>query len=251
MKNAALDWVRLPLEGVENCRELGGYSTKNGEQVKWHAFLRSSDMHELTENDSAFLKAYGVKTVIDLRGTDEVEARPNPLAETDFFDYHNIPFAGQPILEADALKNLTMGDFYVKMLEESPYVQVVFHIIDQAADGAVVFHCTAGKDRTGVLAMLLLGLAGVERKDIISNYEVTYTNLESFHQFDKDGTAPFEVPKEFLYSSREYMILAYDYLVEKYGDVEKYLLAKGVEQDVLDRVKGRLGQETEINLVVE
>lgn len=251
MKNAALNWVRLPLEGVENCRELGGYSTERGEQVKWHAFLRSSDMHKLTEDDSSFLEAYGVKTVIDLRGTDEVEEHPNPLAEADFCDYHNIPFAGQPILEADALKDLTMGDFYVKMLEESPYVQVVFNIIDQSADGGFLFHCVAGKDRTGVLAMLLLGLAGVEKKDIISNYEVTYTNLESFHQFDKGGTTPFEVPKEFLYSSREYIIRAYDYLVEIYGDVEKYLLAKGVEQDVLDRVKGRLGQEAGIAPVVE
>ncbi len=80
---------------------------------------------------------------------------------------------------------------------------------------------------------------------------MTYTNLESFHQFDKGGTALFEVPKEFLYSSREYIIRAYDYLEETYGNVEKYLLAKGVEQDALDRVKGRLGQETGAASVVE
>lgn len=240
MKNPELNWVRLPLEGIENCRELGGYSTEEGEQVKWHTFLRSSDMHEATKEDISFLQAYGVKTVIDLRGEDEVAARPNPLAATEFCTYHNIPLAGQPIVEADALKNVTMGDFYVKILEESDYVKVIFDTISQAENGVVVFHCTAGKDRTGVLAMLLLGLAGVEKKDIISNYEVTYTNMESFHDLDNGDVIPFDVPKQFLYSNSNYILQAYHHILGKYENIEKYLMAKGVDKSVLDTVKERL-----------
>ena len=248
MNNAKLNWVRLPLEGVENCRDLGGYGTVNVGQTKWGAFLRSSDMNKLTSSDIDFLADYGVKTVIDLRGADEIDRSPNPLAEIKSFDYVNIPFAGQPILELNGLANLTMGDFYVKLLAESEYVKTIFETIGQSIDGGVVFHCSAGKDRTGILAMLLLGLAGVARKDIISNYEVSYTNLESFHGVIKDQLSAFNVPESFLFSDREYIILAYDYIIENHGDFERYLRSKGISQDVLNRVKEQLVQEIEVTV---
>lgn len=241
MKNAKLNWVRLPLEGVKNCRELGGYSTRKGDQVKWHAFLRSSDLHDLTEEDILFLEQYGVKTVIDLRGADEIVERPNPLAETDFCAYHNIPFAGQPLLELDGMVGMTMGDFYVRLIEESEFVKTIFDTIAATEDGGVIFHCAAGKDRTGVLAMLLLGLAEVERKDIVANYEVTYTNMEAFKGYLKEDAVPYEIRESFLYSSREYIETAYDHLIEKYGTFEEYLLTRGIKQEVIDRVKVRLG----------
>ena len=114
MEKVKLNWVRLPLDGVENCRDLGGYGTEKGGQTDWRTFLHSSDMNKLTEEDISFLEEYGVKTVIDLRGSDEIERSPNPLAKLNSFDYFNIPFAGQPILELNELADLTMGDFYVK-----------------------------------------------------------------------------------------------------------------------------------------
>lgn len=237
MKNPNLHWVRLPLEGIENCRELGGYPTKVGEQVKWRTFLRSSDMSRATEKDIEFLKEYGVKTIIDLRGEDETIAFPNPLAEEDFCEYYHIPLFTQPLSDLNLPKEINMGDFYVMLLEETTTLGKVFETIAQAESGSVVFHCMAGKDRTGVLAMLLLGIAGVEKKDIISNYEVTYSNLESFH---KPGILPEGVPEVFLYSKREYLEQAYDYLIEKYGGFEEYLLQKGISKEVINQVKGRL-----------
>mgnify|MGYP001950605127 FL=1 len=85
--------------------------------------------------------------------------------------------------------------------------------------------------------MLLLGIAGVEKKDIISNYEVTYSNLESFH---KPGFLTKGIPEVLLLSKREYLEHAYDYLMEKYGGFESYLFDKGISEDVIQRVKGRL-----------
>lgn len=239
-KNAELNWVRLPLEGVENCRELGGYGTGNGRQVNWRRFLRSSDLHELTVNDTLFLEEYGLKTVIDLRGADEVALRPNPLAETSFCDYYNIPFSGQPVLELSMAEDAFMGDFYVTLLEESNAVKQMFDTISLAKEGAILFHCAAGKDRTGILTMLLLGLVGVEKKDIVSNYEVTYTNLESLQGKINSEIITKKIPSSFLYSSREYISYAYDHIIDKYESFDNYLQMKNIEQEVIERVKERL-----------
>ncbi|PAD69969.1 hypothetical protein CHH83_06085 [Bacillus sp. 7586-K] len=80
-------------------------------------------------------------------------------------------------------------------------------------------------------------VAGVEKKDIISNYEVTYTNLESFHEM---GSVNRKFPIELLYSDRDYILKAYEYIQNTYQTFDNYLIAKGVNQDVIDRVKGRL-----------
>lgn len=253
MKNAKLNWVRLPIDSLENCRELGGYNTRHGEQTKWHAFLRSSEMSKLTPEEVGFLKAYGVTTVIDLRGEDEIQKHPNPLAHEDFCEYHNKPFITLQVSDitqhvadvARSLENVFMGDFYVDLLERSEVIKEIMDVIGQAEEGCVLFHCQAGKDRTGILAMLLLGLAGVEKKDIVSNYETTYTNLESIH--DYAGERPYgDIPESFMYSSREYILRAYEYILDKYGDFEQYMRAKGVSEEVIDRVKGRLVAQSEI-----
>ncbi|MBL3644410.1 tyrosine-protein phosphatase [Bacillus sp. RHFB] len=238
MKNAKLNWVRLPIDSLENCRELGGYSTKFGQQTKWHSFLRSSDMSKLTREDIVFLREFGVKTVIDLRGKDEIETHKNPLAEEDFCIYHNIPFiTGQVSDITISNYELSVGDFYVDLLEQNKdTVKRIFDAIDTSEEGCIVFHCAAGKDRTGILAMLLLGLAGVEKKDIVSNYEVTYTNLESIQQYENQFG---NIPKEFLYSNRENILTAYEYILHTYQSVDQYLMAKDVGQDVIERVKRR------------
>jgi len=241
-KNAKLNWVRLPIDNLENCRELGGYNTQFGQQTQWHAFLRSSEMSKLVQEDVAFLKEYGVRTVIDLRGEDEVEKDKNPLAEEDFCKYHNIPFITHQVSDITLSSYETsVGDFYVNLLEENRTLKRIFDAMDQAGEGCIVFHCQAGKDRTGIIAMLLLGIAGVEKKDIVSNYEVTYTNLvDSIDPVILQGDIPDGIPKEFLYSSRDYILRAYDYILETYKSVDHYLMTKGIEQDVIERVKNRL-----------
>ncbi|MFC7687317.1 tyrosine-protein phosphatase [Ureibacillus sp. GCM10028918] len=243
MKNAKLNWVRLPLKGAENCRELGGYNSRYGEQTNWHAFLRSNDMSKLTQEDILFLKDYGVKTVIDLRGEDELQTHKNLLANENFCEYHNIPFiAGQVTNMNFSYEKIFMGDFYVQLLEKNDAVKRIFDCIAQAEEGCIIFHCAAGKDRTGILAMLLLGLAGVEKKDILSNYEVTYTNLESIQELAvQNNDAKYkDIPKEFMFSRSEYIQSALDHILNNYGSVEQYLVSNGIEQDVIERVKGRL-----------
>ena len=237
-KNAQLNWVRLPIDNLENCRELGGYNTHWGQQTQWHAVLRSNEMSRISQEGIDFLKEYGVTTVIDLRGEDEIKKDKNPLAEEDFCEYHNIPFITHQVSDmTQSSYKTSMGDSYVNMLEENETLKKIFDAMDQASEGCIVFHCQGGKDRTGIMAMLLLGIAGVEKKDIISNYEVTYTNLADYPM---DPESLQGIPKEYMYSSRDYILKAYEYILETYKSIDQYLMAKGVELDIIERVKGRL-----------
>ncbi|MCK1977168.1 tyrosine-protein phosphatase [Jeotgalicoccus huakuii] len=232
---AQLNWVRLPLTNLENCRELGGYETGNGSQTKWHTFLRSDNMANINAEEIEFLKDYGVKTVIDLRGDDETSIHRNPLSTEDFCDYHNIPLAVQPVSELNADVAETMGEFYVSVLEESKTIKEVFDVIANS-EGGLIFHCMAGKDRTGIIAMLLLGLVGVSKKDIVSNYEVTYTNLESFQNIKG---LPARIPESYLYSNRDYILKAYNHIMDNYQSIENYLLSKDIAQESIDKIKDK------------
>lgn len=106
-------------------------------------------MSKLTRKDIVFLKEYEVKTVIDLRGEDEIETHKNPLAEEDFCEYHNIPFITERVSDITlSSSEISMGDFYVDLLEQNNSVKRIFDAIDQSEEGCIVFHCQAGKDRT-------------------------------------------------------------------------------------------------------
>lgn len=234
MKNATLNWVRLPLEGVENCRELGGYSVKNGQQTNWHKFLRSSDLSKLTSADCSFLDAYGVNQVIDLRSADEIEKTPHPLMTADFCDYTNIPLiTGDVSNLVFSQEDFTMAKMYVELLETSEGITPVFKKIAQT-EGNILFHCAAGKDRTGVVAMLLLSLVGVSRQDIVSNYEVTFTNIPSLVAAFK--THEHTIKEEYLQSKPESIITAYEHIESKYGSTEAYLIEKGLTTQEINQI---------------
>ena len=94
----------------------------------------------------------------------------------------------------------------------------------------------AGKDRTGIIAMLLLVLVGVSKKDIVSNYGVTYTNLESFQNIKG---LPTRIPESYLYSNRDYILMAYNHIMDHYQTIEAYLLSKVISQENIDKIKDK------------
>ena len=106
----------------------------------------------------------------------------------------------------------------------------IFEILAKA-EGACLFHCTAGKDRTGLVAMLILGLSGVSRKDIVANYEVTYTYVP---------VVVGEVPNlKLAYSLPEYINTAIEYIEENNGTYEEYLLSCDISKEVLNKVRSK------------
>ncbi|UUX33464.1 tyrosine-protein phosphatase [Fundicoccus culcitae] len=236
------NFVRLPLEGVANCRDLGGYPTNNQQVIRWQSLIRSSDLGTATEADLAFLYDYGVRHIIDLRTPRELTVHPNPAKDVERIHYHHVSLLdysalSQAEIKARRLQPTYLRDIYLAMIEEKTLLKEVLTIIAQSnPKEAVLFHCSGGKDRTGIVAMLLLGLAGVSLQDIMTNYEVSYTNLT----FSANQAALTDIPMNTLGSNPENIKQAYQHVLAHYGSFEGYFEALGFSAAAIERVVQRL-----------
>jgi protein-tyrosine phosphatase len=172
----------VELEGAFNLRDLGGYRTAPGGRVRWRRLFRSDSLHRLTEADVTAFAELGIHTVIDLRTGDEVRERGSFDGTTH---YHHVPLIDQLRSRDDA--NTTYTDpvrvtaRYLEILDEgrAQMTQVLELLTDEATYPAV-FHCAAGRDRTGVVAATVLGLLGVADEDIVADYVLSQEAMERF-----------------------------------------------------------------------
>ena len=149
----------LPLHGSHNTRDLGGYPTAHGGVTQTHCFLRSDAIERWDAHDVAAMQAYGLSTIVDLRSRYEREKAPDPVVD-------GVRAVHAPMLDnmhssgfAQGVPN-AMSELYISLLahDGQTLCQVMRALL---APGCALFHCTAGKDRTGVVSMLLLKLADV------------------------------------------------------------------------------------------
>lgn len=239
-------WVRLPLQGAVNVRELGGYPTANGGQIQYRRFLRGDAIFGLTRADERLLYEYGVRAVIDLRGDAEAEAMPDCAIGPDVvhmraslleFNAADI----EAIEERFDYGNITILDLYRIIVENYEKVRACFRFIAEAPAGCVLFHCSIGKDRTGILAMLLMGLAGADKWDAVGNYVQSFPNLmrdEAYaEEYLRQGRARLRPGLESRPDAIEYV---WDLIEHDYGGVEGYLLSCGVPDEDVAAVYRRL-----------
>ena len=232
------NYIRLPLKNAYNVRDLGGYPC-NGGVTRWKQFVRADDLGQLHEGDMQFLINYGIKTVIDLRWADELLTSPSPFTSSDIVNYKNIPLITGEAADVTKLTETPPADFlpnfYLLILKNGGNaIKKVMETIANAPAGGTLFHCAAGKDRTGIIAAILLKLAGVSNADIIANYEVTHTyimkNPSFITQMDER-----KIPIEYIYSNREYLQPTLDY-INKLGGIKSYLESIGVSQETMNRI---------------
>ena len=236
-RNALLDYNRLPMEKAFNVRELGGYAARKGSVTKYHQFLRTDNLTNITEEDKNFLLGYGVRAVIDLRGREETLIYPNPFREHPDVTYINLPFITDTVLDMRAVKEegFKPEQFCINLVEYKDMAAQIFRFILAHEDGCVLFHCQAGKDRTGILAMLLLGIAGVSREDIIANYQVSHTYLRDHVELRiHDGLEELE------YSRPQWIAAAYDHVMTEYGSFRNYLLSAGLKKKEIRKIRRKL-----------
>jgi protein-tyrosine phosphatase len=225
-------------------RELGGYPVAGGGQTRYHRFLRSDGLNGLTEADAAFLHAYGVRLVLDLRDPDEVAERPD-ISLGDDVVVVNVPLLDIDISDKEALEKRfateppTYEFFYEMVLNKKEQMARCFKLIAQApADACVLFHCAVGKDRTGILAMLLMALAGCDKWDCVANYVQTRANLmrhdwyvtywENGDENDPLNDSPASA-MEFTWE-----------LLQQMGGIVAYLHDCGVSHQEMEAVRSRL-----------
>jgi protein-tyrosine phosphatase len=231
----------LQFPGLLNARELGGHPTLDGATTRWRSLLRSDDLVQLTPEGVQALAAYGVRTVVDLRWPAEVAARPHPLAlgEQDV-RYHQISLLAGDAMEWASLSGACTKEMWkCAVLEHMrPQLTKVLDIIANAADEPLLFHCVAGKDRTGVIAALLLALADVEPEAIAADYAASTAQLAEAYVSRYADLRREEIlealrcPEEGVHN-----MLAY---LAQYGGAAGYLSAIGLSDAMIDRLRARL-----------
>ena len=236
-RNPLYNYNRLPMEKAYNVRELGGYAARKGRITQYHKFLRSENLTDLTGEDITFLKSYGLKTVIDLRGSEEAVIYPCQLRNMEGIDYINLPFISDNVLDLRTVQDegFIPEQFYKNLVDYRDMVCKIMKYILDHKKGTLLFHCQAGKDRTGVLAMILLGNCGVSKYDIIANYEVTHTYLK-----DKVELHIEKGLEELEYSRPAWIEAAYDHIITEYGSFIDYLLTCGMTKKEIKKLRKRL-----------
>ncbi len=172
----------VSFEGLVNVRDLGGYPTRDGGLTRLHSLVRADDLWQLTPAGLAALEGYGIRTVIDLRWPEEAARNPNPvpraLPGVRFLPISLLTHTEDEwrLRSRDVVKELWKCTVLERVRRE---LRQVLAAIADAAPGGLLFHCVAGKDRTGLIAALLLALADVEPDAIASDYAVSGPNLRA------------------------------------------------------------------------
>lgn len=231
---------RFNFKHTFNLRELGGYEAQEG-TTKSHVFLRSDNLSHLSNEEIETLKKYGLKTIVDLRHDHELEAEPDPFAKDPQVDYLNISVTDYASFTTADLNEILLSDLYITMAENTTFIQTMFETLADS-EGTLLFHCSAGKDRTGFVSALLLKLVGVSDFDIVADYEVSTTYL-----IPKYEPMDFNPAKEYpsLYASKpETMFTFLSYLKKTYGTIEAYFAHHKVSDETLNRIKAKFIERT-------
>lgn len=247
-RNPRIDADRtLCLEGVHNARHLGGHPTASGQPTIAADLVRSGSLHELTPAGMDALRDRGVRAVVDFRSAVERDLHPTPDLSG-----HGITVVGAPVFENDALPDslaqrdrypghaaiyrdfLTMGGEAWRALCETI----------AASEGGVLFHCSVGKDRTGVAAALLLELAGAPDDRIVADYARSAEELapvveERAASFQKRGISP-HIGRLMMDAPPEAMEATLEFLRGRWGSAAGYLGALGLGADTVAAVRARM-----------
>lgn len=241
--------MHLNLTGAPNARDLGGILSADGRHVRPGMLIRSGALSRLTEEDITKLRQIGLKTVVDFRAERERGDRPDAVIEG--VRYVNCPILEQmtgitreqndgeipPYYRAAIAAGRNAADrmagMYLPLVESdystTHYAQFLRCVLDHE-DGALLFHCTQGKDRAGIGAMLVLSALGVPRKAILEDYLLTNGYLaaevdrvvEESRRYSEDPDLEFAI-RAFEAASERYMQNAWASIDRNYGSVEAFL----------------------------
>ena len=226
----------LRFEGSRNLRDLGGYRTADGRQVRWGQLFRSGMLSRLTAAGVADLRACGLRALCDLRTSAERESEPFPIGEfaglkywsrdylTSFAELRETMRSG--FATGEAAREGMIAGYRELPFEQAPaYRQVFAHL--KAGEVPVLFNCTAGKDRAGTAAALVLRALGVPREIVIEDYALTNEVLNLRHVLSRQGGSlaaqPPEVGAAVARADPAYLTAALDSIDARHGGIGGFL----------------------------
>jgi protein-tyrosine phosphatase len=256
---------QIKLEGQDNFRDLGGYETKDGRKVKWGVIYRAGQLNKLSDADISRLEALRIRTVVDLRGTSEAKTRgkdrlPERVRRVRLpIDMNRLLKAikkksapGSSTAEgADSMLQATKSI----MLDRTNVYAALIRELAKPQNRPLVFHCTAGKDRTGVGGAIVLTLLGVPwetvREDyLLSNYYRKDGNERDLKELRNDIAKKKGIPPEqvdmtsyeaLYFVEPEYLDAAFKEVIKKYGSMESYLRkGLGISDMMIEKLRNEL-----------
>ena len=241
----------IGLEAVHNFRDLGGYATADGRSTRWRTLFRSDGLYRLRgADDMSRVRQLGLKSVIDLRT--EREQREQGIFPTDDIEvtFHHLSIVDVTWSDTetpefnDEVEFLVWG--YRDMLEiGSSRFADAMHVLAQTDSLPAVFHCAAGKDRTGVLAALLLSSLGVDDAHICADYGLTQDAMQRTIAWSKVHRPELAeryatIPKAYLAADPRAMQIILAELAQRHGSVRNYVREIGVADNTVDALSNLL-----------
>jgi protein-tyrosine phosphatase len=232
----------IQLEGAVNFRDLGGYETVDRQRTRWRVLFRADGLGELTESDFAVMAELGIRTVVDLRSSYEVESNRFDV-DAHPVDLHHFPFVDVlPNVEEWDRRPGLLGAQYKEMLVDAmPQIRGALEVLAGAEAQPAVFHCTAGKDRTGLLSALLLSLLGVPEDVVVADYALSGEAMERLraklilkYPDGKDVIADID---EVFSADPANMVGLFTFLRERFGTIGAWATAAGVGDDLVATLK--------------
>lgn len=236
----------IALDGCLNFRDLGGYPTARGGRVRWRRMFRSDALHALTPGDVERLRDdIGLATVVDLRSTAELRADGDgPLRRAGLAHHHVALFDGAAVRPEDVAVPVTLADRYWLLAEyaKDKIARVLAALA--TSDGPAVYHCAAGKDRTGVISAVILGVLGVPDEVIVADYAATQENLDAIIErlmaSKSYESVLARLPPDTLHAEAQTMQTFLERIRATYGDMRGYAQAAGVDTGALEAMRARL-----------
>lgn len=226
---AILAEKHLPMTGGYNFRDMGGICTTEGKYIKWGKILRSDDLHNLTSQDLAYLASVPLVSIVDFRTAQEMQQAPDKAPSSVKYEY---PYSITPgnlnpsNFKVDASESDMMDmmkQMNIALVKDSSSLKIYkdfFRILQEEDKAPLMFHCSAGKDRTGMAAALVLYALGVDDVTILEDYLLSNVYLDDkYAEYKKEAPSMkplFEVNAGYLQSG-------INYIKEEYGSVENFL----------------------------
>jgi protein tyrosine/serine phosphatase len=242
------------METCQNFRDLGGYGTEDGRRVRWGVLYRADTLHRLNEADLQCLVDRDVQTIIDLRSSTEVTEHGRVQLGERAITYHHLPMIDEAQRAAEPERRelpATAGEAYVLMKNAGGAAIAQAIRLLAAPEGLpAVFHCMAGKDRTGILAGVVLSAVGVSDDDVVADYLLTAdTRVERdayLAAHDPDYLVFLDsLPPGIREVVPESMQVFLDAVRTDHGSMHGFLTDVGVTQDVIEQLKATLLEPAE------
>ena len=238
----------MKLDGARNCRDLGGYPTLYGTNTALGQFLRVDNPSKFTEDDLQRLYDYGVRLQVDFRSPKEASGD----ATSKLKGYKNIEYTNPVMMDdihsgqdAQALPK-TLGEMYINFLDtkRDVYLTVLRNVL-RHMDDCVFFNCTAGKDRTGTFAMILLKVAGVSDENVVIDYKITGDNIrpDMLPLLEAYRAKGVDMDEDMIMSRPVHMEKTLVHLKNTYGTIEHWMSLCGLTENEIVALRNKmLGQ---------